>query len=146
KPTATEKLCVGYHGPAMGDFDHPALSLLVEILTGGRASRLHRKLFEEREIATDLRAFVGPFRDPGLVELFVSARGDRRAEELLAVVAAEHGRGQAEPIAAAELDRASARLGLGLRAGLDTVEGKATTLGFYDVVLGRPAGAFERLE
>ncbi|HLV21415.1 MAG TPA: pitrilysin family protein [Polyangiaceae bacterium] len=146
KPTATEKLCVGYHGPAMGDFDHPALSLLVEILTGGRASRLHRKLFEEREIATDLRAFVGPFRDPGLVELFVSARGEHRAEELLEVVDAELARVQSEPIAVEELDRARARLELGLLAGLDTVEGKASTLGFYDVVLGRPAGAFERLE
>jgi zinc protease len=31
-------------------------------------------------------------------------------------------------------------------SGLDTVDGKCSTIGFYDTVLGRPAAAFERLE
>jgi zinc protease len=35
---------------------------------------------------------------------------------------------------------------LGLLAGLDTVDGKASTIGFYATVLARPAAAFERLE
>src|SRR5690606_31356330 len=62
KPTATEKAVLGYHGPAFGDYDHPILSLLTEILFGGRASRLHQRLIRELEIASDVRAFVGPFK------------------------------------------------------------------------------------
>ena len=31
-------------------------------------------------------------------------------------------------------------------AGLETSDGKASTLGFYEIVLGRPGSAFERLE
>ncbi|HEY4103458.1 MAG TPA: pitrilysin family protein, partial [Polyangiaceae bacterium] len=146
KPTTTEKLVVGYHSPAMGDFDHPALSLLSEVLFGGRASRLHQKLVRELEIATDLRAFVGPFRDPGLFEVFVSAREGQNAETLLAVLDAEFEKIQREPIAAEEIARASARLELSMLAGLETVDGKASTLGFYETVLGRPGAAFERLE
>ena len=146
KPTSTEKLVVGYHSPAMGDFDHPALSLLAEVLFGGRASRLHQKLVRELELATEVRAFVGPFRDPGLFEIFASAREGKNAEQLLAVIDAEFEKIQTEPITAEEIARASARLELSLLAGLETVDGKASTLGFYETVLGRPGAAFERLE
>jgi zinc protease len=146
KPTSTQKLAVGYHSPAMGDFDHPALSLLAEVLFGGRASRLHQKLVRELEIATEVRVFVGPFRDPGLIEIYASARGEHTAEELLAAIDEELTRVQDEPIALEEIERARSRLELGLLAGLETVDGKASTIGFYETVLGRPAAAFERLE
>ena len=146
KPTATEKLVVGYHSPAMGDFDHPALSLLAEVLFSGRASRLHQKLVRELELASEVRAFVGPFRDPGLFELFVSAREGHDAESLLSVIDSEFAKVQSEPISPEEIARAAARLELNMLAGLETVDGKASTLGFYEIVLGRPGAAFERLE
>ncbi|HEX4336728.1 MAG TPA: pitrilysin family protein [Polyangiaceae bacterium] len=146
KPTATEKLVIGYHSPALGDFDHPALSLLSEVLFGGRASRVHRRLVRQLEIAVDVHAFVGPFRDPGLFEVFASARDGKTAKELLVAVDEELERARSEPIPNEELERAKARLELSLVAGLETVEGKASTIGFYDTVIGRPASAFERLE
>jgi zinc protease len=146
KATSTEKLVVGYHSPAMGDFDHPALSLLAEVLFGGRASRLHQKLVRELELCTEVRAFVGPFRDPGLFEVFASAREGQTAESVLEVMDAEFLRVQKEPLSPEEIARASARLELGLLAGLETVDGKASTLGFYETVLGRPGAAFERLD
>src|SRR5690242_18666686 len=86
KPTPTEKVAVGYHGPALGDFDHLGLSLLVDVLFGGRASRMHQNLVRRREIAADVRASVGPFRDPGLFEIFASAREGHNAEELLEAI------------------------------------------------------------
>jgi zinc protease len=44
-----------------------------------------------------------------------------------------------------EIERARARLELGLYSSLDTAEGKANTIGFFHTLLGRPAAAFERL-
>ena len=146
KPTPTEKIAIGYHGPALGDFDHLALSLLSDVLFTGRASRVHQKLVRELEIASDVRAFVGPFRDPGLVELFASAREGHTAEELLAAIDGELARARNEAVSDEEIERARARSELGLLASLETVDGKATTLGFYETVLGRPAAAFERLD
>ncbi len=146
KPTTTQKVILGYKCPALGDYDHPALALLSEVLFGGRASRLHEEMVRKREMATDVRVFLGMFHDPGLMEIFASARGEHTAEELLAVIDAELSRVMNEPIAADEIDRARARMELGLLAGLDTVDGKASTIGFYDTVVGRPAAAFERLE
>jgi zinc protease len=146
KPTPTEKIAIGYHGPALGDFDHLGLSLLVDVLFTGRASRVHQKLVRELELASDVRAFVGPFRDPGLVEFFASAREGHTAEDLLAAIDSELVRAQEEAVSAEEIERARARTELGLLASLETVDGKATTIGFYETVLGRPAAAFERLD
>jgi len=146
KSTSTEKLLVGYRSPALGDWDHPILSLLVEVLFGGRASRLHQRLVRELEMATEVRAFVGPFKDPSLTEIFVSLREGKTAEEALVVLEQELLRAQNEPISDSEIERARARFELGLLSGLDTVDGKASTLGFYDTVLARPATAFERME
>ncbi len=146
KPTATEKLVIGYHSPAIGDFDHPALSLLSEVLFGGRASRVYRRLVRQLELAVDVHGSVGPFRDPGLFEVLASAREGRTAVEMLAILDDELDKVRDEPVTDEELARAKARLELSLVGGLDTVDGKASTIGFYETVLGRPAGAFERLE
>ncbi|HEY3497457.1 MAG TPA: pitrilysin family protein [Polyangiaceae bacterium] len=146
KPTPTEKIAIGYHAPALGDFDHLALALLVDVLFGGRASRVHRRLVRELELAADVRSFVGPFRDPGLFEIFASAREGHRAEELLEAIDAELEKVRETPVADEEIERAQARTELALLAGLETVDGKASTIGFYETVLGRPAAAFERLD
>jgi zinc protease len=119
---------------------------LTEVLFGGRASRVYQRLVRELELVSEIRASVGPFRDPGLFEVYASAREGRTAEEILTVIDEEFSRVQREPVSDAEIARASARLELSFLAGLETVDGKASTLGFYETVLGRPGLGFERLE
>ena len=119
---------------------HPG-SIFIRVVAG-LAPRRARPVV----VAGGVPAFCGPFRDPGLFELFISAREGQTAEKLLEVIDAEFAKVQAEPISAEEITRAAARLELGLLAGLETVDGKASTLGFYETVLGRPGAAFERLE
>jgi zinc protease len=146
KPTASEKVMLGYHGPALGDADHAALTVLNEVLFGGRASRLHRALVIESEIASELRGWVSTFRDPGLYEMFVSARTGHTAQDIEQILAREIARVRDEPVTDDELARAKARLELSLLQGLDTASGKAEQIGFYETVLGDPAAAFRRLE
>ena len=74
KPTATDKLAVAYHGPAFGDVDHVPLTMLSEVLFSGRSSRCYRAIIQEAELATELRGWVGTFRDPGLFEIYATAR------------------------------------------------------------------------
>jgi zinc protease len=145
KPTPTYKVAVGYRGPAMGDFDHAPLVLLNEILFGGRSSRVHRALVQEQEIATEVRGWVGTFRDPGLYDLFVSARGEHTADALLAALDPLLAAVQKEPVTQAELDRAKARLELSTLQGLETASGKAEQIGFYETVLGDPAALFDKV-
>lgn len=146
KPTPTQKAAIGYKSPALGDFDHPPLVLLNEILFGGRSSRVHRALVQEKEIATEVRGFVGLFREPSLYDIYLVARGEHASAELIAALDAIFEDVKRTPPTEAELNKAKARIELSLLQGLETVSGKAEQIGFYETVLGSPAALFERLE
>lgn len=145
KPTPTHKLAVGYRSPALGDFDHPPLVLLNEILFGGRSSRVHRELVQKREIASEVRGWVGTFRDPSLYDIGLSARPGHGADELLAALDEVLDGVRAAPVTEVELEKAKARLELSVLQGLETAAGKAEQIGFYETVLGDPAALFAKL-
>ncbi|HEY4118143.1 MAG TPA: pitrilysin family protein [Byssovorax sp.] len=145
KPTATHKLAIGYKSPALGDFDHAPLVLLNEILFGGRSSRVHRALVQEKEIATDVRGWIGSFRDPSLWDISLSARGDVTAGALNEALDAVLDEVKREAVTEGELERAKARLELGTVQGLETAAGKAEQIGFYETVLGEPNALFSKL-
>ena len=146
KPTPSEKLLVGYRGPALGDADHATCVVVFEMLFVGRASRLYHDLVTTREACTEVRGWVSTFRDPGLYELYFTARPGISGDAILAALDAQLTRVKSELVDAEELDRAKARLELGLLQSLETTSGKAEQIGFYDTVLGDPAAAFRRLE
>jgi zinc protease len=146
KPTATDKLAIAYHGPAFGDVDHVPLTMLTEVLFSGRSSRCHRVLIQEQELCTELRGWVGTFKDPGLFEIYATARPGKSAAEVLAALDREIERVVREPVTPAELEKVKAKVELGLVQSLETASGKAEQIGFYHTVLGDPVGAFSRLE
>ena len=147
KPTATDKLAIAYHGPAFGDVDHVPLTMLCEVLFSGRSSRGHRALVQTEEIATELRGWVSTFRDPGLFEIYATARPGKTSAELHRPRSTrELARVVAEPVTAAELDKVKAKVELALVQSLETASGKAEQIGFYHTVLGDPGGAFARLD
>jgi zinc protease len=145
KPTPTDKVSIGYKAPALGDHDHAPLVALCEILFGGRASRIHRKLVHEMEIASEVRGWVGTFRDPGLFDIGLVAREGTTADDLLAAFDAELERVIEEPVTEAEVERARAKLELSALQGLETVSGRAETIGFYETVLGSPQSYFDKV-
>jgi zinc protease len=146
KPTASEKLLVAFKGPALGDADHATLSVLSEILFGGRASRVYRTLVVDKEIAIEARGWVSTFRDPGLFECWITARGAHTAEAIEPLLDAAFERARTEVPSEDEIARAKARLELGSLQQLETVGGKAEQIGFFETVLGDPAHAFQRVE
>jgi zinc protease len=146
KPTETARLLVGYKSPPMSDHDHLVLTILSEILFGGRGSRGYRLLCSDLELCSDASAAVGNFRDPSLWEMHLSARPGvtPRAvcdglDRLLASVVED-------PVTRDELDRACARLELATLQGLESASGKGEHIGFSEVVLGDPTAAYARLE
>ncbi len=146
KPTATEKVMMGWKTPAVGEPDHVALTVLNEILFGGRSSRVYRALIKQRELATDLRGWVATFSDPGLYEVYLTARGEHTAAELEAALDAELKTAKTKEVSPEELDKAKSRLELGFLQGMETASGKAEQIGFYDTVLGDAGAGFARLD
>jgi zinc protease len=98
KPTASEKVLVGYRGPALGDADHVALSVLNEVLFGGRAARVYRELVTKQELCTEVRGWVSTFRDPGLYEMYFTARPGVTGETVLGAVGSELARARDEVV------------------------------------------------
>jgi zinc protease len=145
KPTATEKVSIGFRAPKLAERDHLVAQVLSEVLSGGRASRLYKKLVRELELALEVRVFVTPFADPGLVEVYASGREGVTAEQLIEILSQELDLLRRDGVTQSELNRAQARFELGMLHGLETADGKANTIGFYDCLLQSPAAAFDRL-
>lgn len=145
-PTATEKLQLGYRGPAFGTYDHAVLAVADEILFGGRSSRLHRALISEGELASEADSSLSPFRDPGLYEIWISMREGKRAASAQLVLDAGIRRLQRGQVTSSEMEKAKNRLELAFLQSIETVTGKAESIGFYTTVLGDPRHIFLRME
>jgi len=131
-----DRVLMAWHAPPMAHRDHVALQLLDDVLTGGASSRLYRRLVVDDAIATDVGASLTPFAGVGLYQVQVQLLRGHRAAAAERAVLDELGRAAAEPVSAAELDKARARAETQLYGGLTTADGKAEMLGMYESVLG----------
>lgn len=145
-PTPTEKLAIGWIAPAFADRDHAVMTVLDQILVGGRSSRLYTELVREREIASEVRMSLAPFQAMSLLDVWVSMREGHHAPTALGIVDKHLRRLSKELVSEAELDKVKNRLELGFLGSLETVPGKAETIGFSETVVGDPSHAFVRLE
>ena len=145
-PTAAAKVAMGYRSPAMGEPDHATLVLLNEILFGGRASRVHRRLVQELEVASEVHGSIGHFKDPSLYDIYLTVRPGAELAAMLAALDEVLAEVLAGSVTPEEVERAQARVELATLQGLETAAGKAEQIGFYDTVLGDPGALFGRLE
>jgi len=145
-PTPTEKLAIGWVAPGFAQRDHAVVTVLTHLLAGGRSARLHVDLVREREIASEVRMSLAPFREASLVDVWVSLREGHRADEALRAIDLQIARLAKEEVPAAELDKVKNGLELSFLGGLETVPGKAEQIGFSETVVGDPSHAFVRLE
>lgn len=103
---AEPQLRIGWHVPSVFHDDAPALAILSSLLTGGRTSRLHRRLVLEDRTASAVFSSVGPgSRFPRLFQVDVTPRAPHTPEEVEAAVYEELERLASEGPAEAELTR-----------------------------------------
>jgi zinc protease len=144
RSTPSQRLLIGFHAPAFGDPDYPALLVANELLFGGRSSRLYRQLIRDRELAVEARGSVAPFSEPGLYEIWVVLRRGKTARQALAIVDRELDRLRTKRVSKRELEKVINRIDLSFLQGLETAAGKADRIGFYQTVLGDARSLFER--
>jgi zinc protease len=132
----TELLYYAYKAPNATDASMPAINLLLTILAGGDASRLHRSLVEQRELAIDVSAFVQEGFDPGLAWLLLSLPEGADVGIVQGVLDSELGRIGREGVSALELQRAQRLTQSGFWKSVATIDGKARLLGEYETIYG----------
>lgn len=103
---AEPSLRIGWHVPSARSPDAPAIALLSSLLTGGRTSRLYRRLVMQDRLATGVFASLGPGdRYPQLLQLDASPRAPHTSAEVEAAIYEEVARLAEEGPTDAELTR-----------------------------------------
>ncbi|HSW30873.1 MAG TPA: pitrilysin family protein [Longimicrobiales bacterium] len=111
---AEPSLRIGWHVPDALHPDAPALSILANLLTGGRTARLHRRLVLEDRLATGVTSSLGPGeRFPQLFQIDASPLAPHTAAEVEAAVYAEMERLAAEGPSVEELERVRNQIAAG---------------------------------
>jgi len=132
----TPLLQCAYKAPAAADPRAPAVSLLLSALIEGDASRLHRTLVEDRQLAIEVGGHWQEGFDPGLLWLSLVLPEGADPEEARAALDAELAAVAGDGITEAELERARNLATVGLWKRLAAIDGKAQLLGEYEVFHG----------
>ena len=125
-----------HSGLGAGSKDYPTLELLTTILSQGDSSRLHQRLVEREQAATQAGAFAEAGFDPGLLWVYamLPPGGDMaRVESLLDDELAKIAR---DGVSAGELAKARNLKASAFWRGMATINGKARALGTYEVFNG----------
>ena len=134
--TPTPLLHMAFHAGATNDPETLHLDLLLAILAEGDSSRLHRTLVEEEQLALSVGGWQSDGFDPGLAYFYltlppgvdIAIAESRLLEELQRVVD--------EGVTTAELEKARNLRLAAFWKNLQTIRGKASALGNFEVFNG----------
>jgi zinc protease len=136
----------GFRGPPYGTPGSDALEVAGQVLAGGKASRLYRRLVREEQIAQDVAAFQMPLVAGGsFFGGWVTVRPDADPDMCEAHYLEELDRLAREPVSDDELARARALIESAELSALSRVEEVADRLSMYAALFDRPELINEQL-
>lgn len=136
RPAELPAVLMAWHTPPVDSDEIYALDVLDKILSGGESSRLYRSLVREMETAVSVRTSA-PWRiDPYLFIAQVKMKPGKSTADAEAAVYAELGEIAANGVTAEELERAKNLLEADFVRSMQTVNGKASKIGRYEVLFG----------
>ena len=127
---------IAYHAPDIGSDEIYALDVLQRILTGGRSSRLYRKLVRETEAAISVQSSF-PWRiDPYLFGFNIKMKPGHETAEAEEAVYAELADIMENGVLEEEVERAKNGLEADFVRSMQTVNGRASKIGRYEILFG----------
>jgi len=139
---------VGYPIPSIKHTDYPALMALSELLSGGRTSRLTKRLVTDDKIAFFAGAFPGfpGNKFPSQMIFFATTAAGHTNAEVAAAMDEEIVRLKYEPISAEELKRIKTKMRANFVRQLDSDFGLALQLAEYQTKTGDWRSLFNYME
>jgi zinc protease len=138
-------LAGAWHAPASGHPDAEALDVASQILSGGRSSRLYRRLVYDAQKALAAEGAYWELADAGIFYAFAPVRPDAKIEDVERLFLAEIARLREQPVSAAELEKAKRQLEVALVNGLTTNHALASRVARETISFGRVRPLEERL-
>jgi predicted Zn-dependent peptidase len=138
RETAQPFYLEGYHRPAATDADDAVYTVISDLLSNGRTSRLYRSLVRDKKIAANAAGFNGfpGNKYPNLFAFFAVPTPGHAAAEMGDAIKVEIDRLKNEDVPADELQSVKTRAKAQLIRQLDSNQGLALQLGEYQTVFG----------
>ncbi|WP_394129544.1 M16 family metallopeptidase [Shewanella maritima] len=137
---STPNVMLAYHVPATSHADYYALDLLTAILSQGNSSRLYQALVD-KQIAVSADTYMPMSFDPNLFYIMSVANQGITAKALELAVIDEVNRVATEGVTPQELEKVKNAKLMNFYRTMETINGKANTLGTYELFFG----SFEQL-
>lgn len=132
---STPNVMLGYHVPATSNADYYALDLLSSILTTGNSSRMYQGLVD-KQLAIEVETYMPMSFDPNLFYVMGVANPGITAVELEKSMIAEINRIGREGVTEQELEKVKNIKLMGFYQAMETINGKANTVGTYELFFG----------
>jgi len=136
KDVATPYLNIVYHTPNSKHEDYYALTLLSDILSSGKSSRLYSSLVDKKQVATQVFTNFGESFDPYLFGFYaVTAKGVKETDVESAIYD-EIEKIKKEGVSDKELQKVKNQEVIGFYNQVETINGKSNNIGTYEVFFG----------
>ena len=132
------QLAIGFRIPSISHEDLAALDVLSVILGQGESSRLSQKVQREQRVVNEAYAYAYTPRDNGMFVVGASLTPEKLEPAAIGIIA-EVKRIQNERVSNTELTKAKTLLGSEAIFQLETVEGLARRVGYWQTMIGDPS-------
>lgn len=143
---AQPQIRIAYHQPNVNHPDSAVFEAIADIIGAGRTSRLYKSLVKEKKIAVSASAWQGSDKYPGLFNFSAIPAKGHTNKECEEAIYAEIEKLKTEPVTPEELQKAKTRARAGLIRQLDSNDGLAAELTFYEVITGDWRNLFRQLD
>ncbi|NPA50122.1 MAG: insulinase family protein, partial [Epsilonproteobacteria bacterium] len=126
-----ETIAIAFSIPNFKDKDQVALSVISEILSNGKSSRLYKSLVEEKQIANQVYGYNMELIDPGVFIFFAVANPNVKAEDLEKAIKEEIERLKNTLVTKEELKRVKLTTKVEFIHQLESSSSTATLFGSY---------------
>lgn len=129
------QMMIAYHKPTMPAREDYVFDLLIQILGGGRTSRLYQSLVVDQQLVTDVSVFGAPgSRYDNLLTIMLTPRDTCFCVDIEGALYAELEKLKQEPISDAELKKARRQILTSMLRGMKGNSGLARMLSSYEVL------------
>jgi zinc protease len=136
KPAQLPIIMIGYHIPQTNNPDFYALNILRTVLFQGESSRMYQRLVDRDQLALDIQSDVDPAFDPTLVIITAQPRQDVDPQTCEKAIYEELDKVKSAQITDQELEKAKNNRLVEFYQQMQTINGRANTIGTYEVFTG----------
>ncbi len=126
-------LGAGFHVPSILHDDYPALQMLSELASSGKSSRFYRRVREEKRLVTSAGADLLAEKWPGFF-LLAASMPPAKWESACGALLEEIERFKQDLVSESELDKARRQVERAMFRELETMEGQASNMGYYQLL------------